>query len=73
MKIELTIHQLEALLNEQKSITIEKFMEHSYNYNLESTEGNLKTLPIDKDKFTQQGMKARFPNDFEILKKYISN
>ena len=73
MKIELTIKQLELLLVEQKRMTVEKCMGHSSYYNLESTDGESKSLPIDKDKFTEQGMQARFPNDFEILKKYLND
>lgn len=72
MKFQITLQQLENLLTEQKKITIERCMSHSYCYNTESTEGNLKTLPIDKDKFIENGLKASYPKDFEILKKYIS-
>lgn len=71
MKIELTIEQLKSLLIEQKEITIEKCMGHSYYYNTESTEGVAKSLPIDKDKFKEQGMQARFPSDLTVLMKYL--
>jgi hypothetical protein len=70
-KIEITIEDLERLLQEQKRITVEKCLSHNYFYNKESTEGHLKTLPIDEDKFKEQGMSANFPNEFNILKKYI--
>lgn len=70
-KIEITVDQLELLLNEQKRITVNKCLEHNYVYNKESTEGNLISLPIDEEKFKKQGMGAKFPNDFEILKKYL--
>ncbi len=70
-KIEMTIEQLERMLNEQKRITVEKCLGHNYCYNTESTEGHLKTLPIDEQKFKEQGMKAGYPNDFEVLKRYI--
>jgi len=70
-KIEMTLKQLEALLDEQKRLTIEKCLGHNYFYNKESTEGQLKSLPIDENKFKEQGMQAKYPNDYEVLKKYI--
>jgi len=70
-KIEMTLEQLESLLNEQKRITIEKCLGHNYYYNKESTDGQAKSLPIDEDKFKKQGMEAKYPNDFEVLKKYL--
>jgi|WetSurMetagenome_2_1015567.scaffolds.fasta_scaffold1042832_1 hypothetical protein len=70
-KIEMTLEQLESLLNEQKRITVEKCLGHNYYYNKESTDGHAKSLPIDEDKFKKQGMEAKYPNDFEVLKKYL--
>lgn len=34
-------------------------------------DGCLKPLSIDENKFKESGMKANYPNDFEVLKKYI--
>jgi energy-converting hydrogenase A subunit M len=70
-KIEITIAQLKALLDEQKMITIAKCLSHSYYYNKESTEGVSKSLPIDEDKFREQGMQSKYPKDFEVLDRYI--
>jgi len=70
-KISLTINQLESLLNQQKEMVIDKLSGQSSYYNLESDAGNSRTLPIDKDKFKLSGMQARYPNEFEVLKKYI--
>jgi len=70
-KIEITLEQLEWLLQEQKRITIEKCLSHNYIYNKESTEGCTKSLPIDNDKFKEWGMKSDYPKDFIVLKRYI--
>lgn len=72
-KIEMTIEELQAILNEQKRITVEKCLSHNYCYNKESTEGNLKSLPIDEDKFKENGMSAKYPNDFDVLKRYVKS
>lgn len=70
-KIEMTIEELERMLYEQKRITVERCLSHNYIYNTESTDGHLKTLPIDETKFKEHGMKAGYPNDFEVLKRYV--
>lgn len=69
--IEMTIYQLQDMLDEQKRITVEKCLSHNYCYNKESIKGVLKSLPIDEDKFRKNGMNAGYPNDFEVLKKFI--
>lgn len=68
--MEITIEQLEYLLREQKRITIEKLLGSTTYYNSENTDAVLKSLPIDKEKFTELGMKARFPDDIETLRRY---
>lgn len=70
-KIEMTIEELEQMLYEQKKITVEKCLSHNYIYNKESTDGHSKSLPIDEEKFKEWGMKASYPNDFNVLKKYV--
>ena len=70
--ITLSIEELEWLLKDQIGLTVEKCLSNTSYYNLESTEGVSKSLPIDKDKFRQEGLKTQFPNDFKILKKYLS-
>ena len=67
----MTIEDLEKMLHEQKRITVEKCLLHNYIYNKESTEGHSKSLPIDEDKFKKHGMSAKYPNDFEVLKRYV--
>lgn len=71
MELKLTIEDLERLLNEQKRIVIEKLSGHTYYYNNESTESVAKDLPINKTKFSEVGMQAKFPSDFETLKRYV--
>lgn len=71
MEIKITIQQLESLLNQQKEIVIEKLAGQSSYYNLESDGGHMKTLPINKDKFREAGIQARFPDEFVVLKKYV--
>ena len=67
----MTVEELEYLLYEQKRLAVEQCLSHSYLYNKESDEGHARPLPIDEEKFKQHGMKARFPNDFMVLKKYV--
>lgn len=69
--MEFTIQQLEILLNDQKRIVIERLLNGTGYYNTESTAGVYKTLPIDKEKFTEQGLKASYPDEFNVLKKYV--
>lgn len=72
MKINLTIEELEFLLDEQRKLTIEKCMSNTSYYNAKSTDGQSFTLDIDADKFRKNGMETRYPEDFRILKKYLS-
>lgn len=72
-KIELTIKELESMLTEQKLIMIERLAGGSGYYNTETTEGYHIPLTIDKEKFKEQGLTARFPNEFNVLKKYIKD
>lgn len=70
-KIEMTIAQLEQMLIEQKLITVEQCLSNSHIYNKESTGACSFPLPIDDLKFKENGMKADYPNEFNVLKKYI--
>ena len=71
MNITISISELEYLLRQQKEITIEKLLSCTYYYNEESTDGNLKSMAINKDKFKEVGLTAKFPSDVEVLKKYL--
>lgn len=71
MKIEIELDDLKALLKEQKRLTAEKLLDGTYSYNTESAESNLKSLPIDKNKFITKAMCAKFPDDVEVLSKYL--
>ncbi len=71
MEIKITIEQLESLLRQQKELVIERLAGHTYYYNSKSTEGVSIPLDIDKIKFEEIGLKTRFPNEFEVLKKYV--
>ncbi len=71
MEITITIDQLESLLRQQKELVIERLAGHTYYYNSKSTNGVAISLDIDKVKFEEIGLKARFPDDFIVLKKYI--
>lgn len=70
-EIKITLEQLESMLREQKQIVIERLSGSSSYYNSTNTDGCINTLPIDKDKFKEHGMQARYPSDFEVLKKYL--
>lgn len=69
--ITLTLDQLGILLDEQKDIVIEKLRGQSGYYNKESDDGNYRTMNIDEEKFKQVGREARYPSDYNVLKKYI--
>lgn len=68
--MEISLEQLELLLKEQKRLVIEKLSQHTYMYNTESTDSHTKSLPIDKEKFMEIGMKTELPRDIQILKNY---
>ena len=67
----LTLEQLKHLLVQQKDILIEHLACNTAHYNSESGDGRIYTLPIDKEKFREVGMKSKFPNDFNVLTKYL--
>lgn len=71
MRINITLRQLEILLNEQKEKVIEHLAGNTYLYNPESTNGSIKSIEIDREKFRAVGLKAQFPVDFQILKQFI--
>lgn len=70
-EIKITIRDLEIMLDEQKKKVIDRLLNQTYSFNLESTESTFKPLLIDKEKFTEIGMKSAYPDDFNILKKHI--
>lgn len=70
--MEISLEQLEQLLVEQKRLVIERLLTHTYVYNTNTTDSESVPLrDIDKIQFTKHGLGASFPNDFNILKKYI--
>lgn len=71
MELKVTVQQLEQLLNEQKRLVVEKLLGQPGYYNSESDAGTIRSLPINKDKFTEVGMSAKLPNDVDVLKRYI--
>ena len=70
--IKLTLDELRYLLDEQKLLVIEKLISSSAYYNKDSTEGHLNTLPIDNETFKTIGLEVKYPNDYMVLKKYLS-
>lgn len=70
-KINISLHQIIWLLNQQKAKTIERLLSSTSYYNPESTEGHSKSIPIDKDKFEEIGLSAKFPEDIQVLIKYL--
>lgn len=67
----MTVAQLQALLDEQKRLVIQQLGSNTHIYNAETTDGSYKSFNIDKAKFTEQGIAARYPEHFEVLKRYI--
>ncbi|MEO7977751.1 hypothetical protein [Flavobacterium sp.] len=70
-KINITLKQLQWLLNEQKRLTASYLLGMTYYYNPESTAGHSKCINIDKEKFNEVANKSEFPKDFETLKQYL--
>lgn len=70
-QITITVADLERMLMQQKELIIEKLRGTSYLYNKNSTAGNSIPLDIDEEKFRKEGMTARYPDEFNTLKKYV--
>jgi len=68
--MEISLEQIEALLNEQKKLVVERLLGSTSYYNSTNTESVSSSLPIDKEKFTELGLKASLPKDIQILKNY---
>lgn len=71
MEIKISIQQLEALLDQQKEIVIEKLLNSSSYYNDDNTDGVQSSLKINKDRFEDAGRKSSYPHDFKVLTKYL--
>lgn len=71
MEIKITLQDLEIMLNRQKQIVVETLSDHTGYWNADSTEGAMKTVNINKDRFSERGMNSRYPEDFNVLKKYL--
>lgn len=71
-KISISIDDLERLLRMQKESVIKKLNQHTYYWNADSIEGKLIPVNINLDKFKEQGMSAEYPQEFEVLKKYLT-
>lgn len=70
-KITMDIQDLESLLNQQKRIVIERLLGSTSAYNPESNDGHSKSMNIKKEVFEELGMTARYPQEFQTLKKYL--
>lgn len=71
MEIKITIQQLEALLDQQKELVIEKLLNSSSYYNGDNTDGVQSSLKINKERFEDSGRKSSYPHDFKVLTKYL--
>lgn len=70
--MEITLEQLQDLLQQQKDIVIDKLLNTSSYWNGENTPGHMKSINIETSKFIETGRRTPFPNDVEVLKKYLS-
>lgn len=70
--MEITIEQLESLLNEQKRLVAEKLINSSTEWNAENIPGRIESLrsKINENSFMQIAKNASIPNDVIVLKKY---
>lgn len=72
-KISISLNDLKRMLDQQKEIVIDTLLGQTYTYNKESIDGELKSMQnIDKDKFRKLGSQARYPDDFNVLKKFLT-
>jgi len=67
----MTLEELQSILDQQIELVIEKLIHGSYIYNKESDDGSYKSLPIDEGKFKQIGRESKYPNDYNVLIKYL--
>jgi len=70
-KITMDLKDLKDLLDKQIELTTEKLRGESYLYNKETTDGHSKSLPIDEEKMIDVARGTRYPNEYEILKKFL--
>lgn len=71
-KINITLGQLQGLLNEQKRLTADYLLGMTYYYNTDSTYGCAYSMQnIDKEKFKEVANKSEYPKDLEVLKRYL--
>lgn len=73
MRIKITLRELESLLQQQKERVAERIANNSYLYNTTNTPGSSNSLPVDKDKMKKIGMEAPFPEDFNVLKRFVTD
>ena len=59
------------MLDNQKRLVIEKLRSESYLYNKESTPSVSKPLPIIEEDMIKVGIRAKYPEEFNTLKKYL--
>lgn len=77
MKIELTIRELELMLEEQKRVVGEYITRNLSIYTFFNENRNSTTAKTDIDidltntEIKKECFKAGFPNDFSVLKKYL--
>lgn len=71
-EITITLEKLQDLLDQQKALVTEKLLGQTGYYNADSDEGNYRTLNIDDDKFKKLSREANYPDDYNILKKYLN-
>ncbi len=71
MEIKITMQELENMLHDQKRLVIERLSSNTHLFNTESTAVAAKPLPLDKERFSIEGFKTAYPNEFNTLKKYV--
>jgi hypothetical protein len=71
-KITMKLSDLRNLLDEQIKITANTIINSNCRYNKESTDGHQKSLNIDEEKFFQVASETKYPKDYLVLVKYLS-
>jgi len=71
MKLQLTIEELETLLNEQKQVTADYITRNLSFYDFYRNPGEVDLIK-NREQLEEQCLKSGYPNDFNVLKKYIN-
>lgn len=68
----ITLEQLENLLNQQRELVIDRLLHTSSYWNGDSKPGHQLSVNIVEDRFIETGRKTPLPEDVMVLKRYLN-